>query len=46
MDSLVELICNGCTEFTPEFIVRFMFVIIALEIFSTVCLALSRINGR
>lgn len=44
MDSLVELICNGCTEFTPDFVVRFMAVVIILEIFSTICLALSNVG--
>ena len=46
MQALVDLICAGGTTLDAPTLVRFMFVIVCLQTFSVVCLALSSVGGR
>ena len=46
MDSMVELILNGATEFTPEVLVRLFVFVMTLECIATIAYAVTSIGRR
>ena len=46
MDSMVELIVNGATEFTPEVLVRLVVFALTLECIGVIAFAITSIGRR
>ena len=46
MDNMVQFICNGVTEFTPELLVRLIVFVLVMDCISSVAYAISSIGKR
>ena len=46
MDNMVDLICNGATEYSPDLLVRLFVFVLVLDCISSVAYAISSIGKR